>query len=192
MSYAPTDRPTCAASIRPRILIVNIEEAAELAAEFDTVITAGPTADEVAAYFTHPDHLVVEFHDTIHRSWGGPSRADVRTILEFAATRVDRSILIHCHAGMSRSTAAAIAILTSWGLAPDVAFEHARGARPAEAIDEDRLFVPNALLLSHADALLDSELVEHDPEIARDLLHIDPEGWAEDRDLDEWSADGSW
>jgi hypothetical protein len=188
LSHAPSINP----SIRPRILIVNIDEAAELAAEFDTVITAGPTADEVAEYFTHPDHLVVEFHDTIERSWGGPSRADVRTILDFAATRVDRSILIHCHAGMSRSTATAIAILASWGMTPEAAFEHARASRPADAIEDDRLFVPNALLLSHADALLDSELVEHDPEVARDLLHIDPECWAEDWDLDESSAIGGW
>lgn len=164
-------------SIRPRILIVNIEEAAELAVEFDTVISAGPNAVEVSEYFTHPDHLVVEFDDAVHRSWGGPSRADVRTILDFAATRTERSILIHCHAGMSRSTATAIAILASWGFAPDRAFEHARAARPVDAVEEDRLFVPNALILSHADAILDSELLDHDPEVARDLAFADPDDW---------------
>lgn len=184
-----SDTPSTTASIRPRILIVNIEEAAELAAEFDAVITAGPLAEEVAEYFTHPDHLVVEFHDTLVRSWGGPSRADVRTILEFAATRVDRSILIHCHAGMSRSTATAIAILTSWGMTPEAAFEHARTARPEDAIEERRAFIPNALLLSHADAILDSALLTHDPDIERELQYSDPEYWDESWDDDEsWTA----
>jgi predicted protein tyrosine phosphatase len=176
--------------VRPRILIANLEEAALLALEFDTVITAGPQADEVAEWFTHPDHLVVEFHDVVHRGWGGPTRADVRTILDFAATRVDRSILIHCHAGMSRSTATAIAILTSWGLSPAEAFEHARTARPAEAHEEGRPFIPNALLLSHADALLDSGLLDHDPEIARELLYAGDDDWDPAWDVDEesWPA----
>ena len=115
--------------IRPRILIVDLDEAAELAHTFDAVITAGPTAQEVAEHFSHPDHLVVEFRDVVHRNAGGPTRDAVRAIVDFAATRADRSILIHCHAGMSRSTATAITVLASWGFSPDQAFEHAQIGR---------------------------------------------------------------
>ena len=73
--------------IRPRILIVDLDEAAELAHTFDAVITAGPTAQEVAEHFSHPDHLVVEFRDVVHRDAGGPTRDAVRAIVDFAATR---------------------------------------------------------------------------------------------------------
>ena len=46
------------------------------------------------------------------------------------------------------------------------------------AIADDRPFSPNALLLSHADAVLDTALLQHDPEIARELLYADDDAWA--------------
>jgi predicted protein tyrosine phosphatase len=161
----------------PKILITNIDEAAVHAPEFDTVITAGPSAEEVSARFDHADHLVVEFDDEIRRDWGGPTRADIRTILEFARERPGRSILIHCHAGMSRSVAVAIAILHDHGLSECEAFAAARAARPADALAEDRPFIPNPLVLAHADAILGSALIGQDEDLAFDLAAADPETW---------------
>jgi predicted protein tyrosine phosphatase len=164
-------------STTPTILITNIEEAAVLALEFDAVITAGPAAYEVGAPFDHPDHLVVEFDDEIRRDWGGPTRADIRAILDFARERRDRSILVHCHAGMSRSTAVAIAILHDRGLPEADAFTAARAARPMDAIADERPFIPNPLVLAHADAILGGALVDHDPDLAFDLATADPDAW---------------
>lgn len=172
----------------PTILVTNLDEAAELAAEFDAVITAGPSAAEVAERFQHPDHLVVEFHDEVRRDWGGPSIADVRTILEFARARHDRSILIHCHAGMSRSTATAIAILHDAGLPEADAFDAIRAARPATALAEDREFIPNPLILAHADTIIGGSLVDHDTESALHLAYADPDRWGTPWGVDEDGA----
>jgi predicted protein tyrosine phosphatase len=105
-----------------------------------------------------PHHLVtLNFHDIIEPTAGQllPSRHDVETILRFGRTLpaetgvpAEAHLLVHCHAGISRSTAAMATILAE---------QH-----PDE--DEDRIFDrvlairgkawPNSRMIGFADEVL--------------------------------------
>ena len=86
--------------------IVNLEEARERCHEFGSVITAGPSLREVRE-FMHPNHKVVEFDDVTSRHFGyvPPTYDQVEEMIRWGEGRAD--LLVHCHAGMSRSTATA-------------------------------------------------------------------------------------
>jgi predicted protein tyrosine phosphatase len=84
-----------------------------------------PVPDGFAAYGAHR-RLLLRFHDVIEKLPDRlpPHPDDVARLLAFGrelADRPDAHLLIHCHAGVSRSTAAASLILTQ-----------ARPDRPAE------------------------------------------------------------
>lgn len=115
--------------------IVNLREAKQICHMFPAVITAGPSLGEVSN-FGHDNHFVRTFDDVVRGPFG-PSVKDVAAMLEFAEQN-DGEILVHCHAGMSRSTG------TAWGIAIQ------RGYDPFEAYDmmkenhpEGRMFWPN-------------------------------------------------
>ena len=77
----------------------------------------------------------------------GPDVEAVARILRYAANIVagDR-VLVHCTAGISRSTAVAILVLVSRGMTPGGAFGHVERLRPAMS--------PNMLILEHGERLL--------------------------------------
>jgi predicted protein tyrosine phosphatase len=112
-----------------------------------------------AAFARYPAHhrLDLRFHDAIEEAPDVilPERRDVETILGFGARlaadhadRGDSHVLIHCHAGVSRSTAAMLSLITQ--------------AHPAE--DEETLIArlvairpqawPNLRMVGFADDLL--------------------------------------
>jgi predicted protein tyrosine phosphatase len=107
--------------------------------------------------FDPPRHrLTLRFHDVIlpHPDYVRPTRADMEKVLEFGRTLPGGDpahLLVHCHMGISRSTAAATAILLQAhpGLDEDEALAHIHSIR-AKAW-------PNSLMMSHADALLGRE-----------------------------------
>ena len=97
------------------------------------------------------DWLRLIFNDIAEARAGlvAPSPRDLRAILDFAAaTAAGESLVVHCHAGISRTTAAAYVIACA--RKPD--------------LDEDRLAdelrqlspsaTPNALVVAHGDAAL--------------------------------------
>lgn len=107
-------------------------------------------------YATHR-RTTLRFHDVIDPAPGmtAPTKDHVAEILHFggelaaeAASEATRHLLVHCHAGISRSTAAMISLLAQ--------------ADPRE--DEDRLFErvrqirpqawPNSLMIGYADDIL--------------------------------------
>ena len=142
------------------VRVVNLNEARTLAqaGAYPSVITAGPTRDEVAD-FGHPDHHVVEFDDVYDVRFGGPTLDDVRSMVEWAVGR-DR-ILVHCHAGISRSTATAWGICIAKGLDPEQSIAALRAAHPmvqTYAGLEQRSFSPNELIVEHLEVLLDQPL----------------------------------
>ena len=58
------------------------------------------------------EHKVLRFIDTIHQVSDGPTLDIVQEILNFGKTLTEKDrIVIHCEAGISRSTAAALLIL---------------------------------------------------------------------------------
>jgi predicted protein tyrosine phosphatase len=97
--------------------------------------------------------LILRFHDVIVPTPGSvsPEPTHVEAILEFGRKLPDADpahLLVHCHAGVSRSTAAMTALLAQ--AHPDVAeadiLEHVRSIRPQTW--------PNSLMIAFADRLL--------------------------------------
>lgn len=131
----------------------------------------------------HPGrHLVLHFHDiTDPPSPDGftpPSRDDVRAVLDFARDIEEgHDVLVHCGAGISRSSAAALAIVAS-KLEPTPA-NATRAVR--QVLDAKKEIYPNrnmvadidrllgyegALLDAHATIFAGAELIWMPPELA--------------------------
>jgi len=110
-----------------------------------------PDPDAFLAFSPHV-RAVFRFHDEIEPRAGVilPQKADIEAILAFGRDAGDdlRHLLIHCHAGISRSTASMLMILAQ--------------AHPQESEDEivDRLMRirpqawPNSRMIAFADTLL--------------------------------------
>ena len=130
--------------------VLNIMEAQERCHQYDVVITAGPTKREVAD-FGHPNDKVVSFQD-ITNGRGAPTIRDVAELIEFGAGM--DNVLVHCHAGISRSTATAWGISIANGIDPKVALEKLDANQPWENDDfsdqfSRRWFSPNRLIVQH-------------------------------------------
>ena len=104
------------------------------------------------SYAAH-DRLVLRFHDIIAPRPGlvAPERSHVEALLAFgraAAAMHGAHLLVHCHMGVSRSTAAMTALLAQAHpeAAEEAVFEQVARIRPQAW--------PNSQLIAHADALL--------------------------------------
>ena len=112
-----------------------------------------PEPAALGAFDAHR-RLELRFHDVIEAGpgWIAPERLDVEQLLSFGRDLTEARgthLLVHCHAGVSRSTAAATLILAQ-----------ARPDRPAEellqAVVRQRSHAwPNLRILELGDALLD-------------------------------------
>lgn len=141
-------------------VVGNIQEAEDWANQFSAIITAGPSASEVQ--WGHPNHLVVEFNDTtVGRN--APTYEKVKQMIDWGVDRED--ILVHCHAGISRSTSTAWGIAIARGVEPEDAFITLRDSQPLDRSgftrDGYRPFSPNRLIVQHLERLF-----------GLDLLHI--------------------
>lgn len=125
--------------------VVCLEEAACLAEFYDHVLSAGPGLDECD--FGHGDHLVVSFGDSVFPRLG-PSLGDVELMLGWAEGR-SGSMLVHCHMGISRSTASAIGVALGRGFGVEEAVEGLLLSHPVDSRLGRRSFRPNELLLRH-------------------------------------------
>lgn len=116
-----------------------------------SLLSAG-TAVERPATVAEADHLHLSMHDIVDEQPDlvPPARAHVERLLEFAAAW-DRSkpLVVHCFAGISRSTAAAYIIAAA--LSPDR--DEAELARTLR--DASPSATPNARLVAIADQLLE-------------------------------------
>ena len=118
-----------------------------------------PDWPEIETFKDFGEHhrLVLQFHDTIAPVAGKtmPTPADVARILAFGeelaaerATRDDGHLLVHCHMGVSRSTAAMLSLLAQVHAEEDedVLFARLRQIRPQAW--------PNSVMVGYADDLL--------------------------------------
>ena len=114
-----------------------------------------PEATEPPMFgYDPPRHrLALRFHDVIldHPDYVRPRRADMEKVLDFGRTLPQGDpahLLVHCHMGISRSTAAATALLLQAhpNLDEDEALAHIHSIR-AKAW-------PNSLMMRHFDQLL--------------------------------------
>lgn len=107
--------------------------------------------DPPAARNLEPDenHLVIPVHDIDQKmdGWIYPTKEHIREVLRFTQNiKEDDKVLVHCHAGVSRSTAMAIGILIQHGMTPKEAVEHVFDIRDCAW--------PNGLIIE----ILDDEL----------------------------------
>jgi predicted protein tyrosine phosphatase len=133
-----------------------------------------PEPAALGAFDAHR-RLELRFHDVIEAGpgWIAPERLDVEQLLSFGRDLTEARgthLLVHCHAGVSRSTAAATLILAQ-----------ARPDRPAEellqAVVRQRSHAwPNLRILELGDALLDrrGEIVDAARAIYRRRLEREP------------------
>jgi len=137
----------------------NLEEARVLCVDFASVLTVGPDLHEVDD-FAHPDHEVVTFDDITehYRGYLAPTFELVVEALEWGTGRAN--LLVHCHAGMSRSTSTAWGIAIANGFEPQEAYDLLKRNHPTERRrswhgsdvrmrTERRAFIPNELVLQH-------------------------------------------
>jgi len=92
------------------------------------------------------NHLFIEVSD-IPRPMEGhihPARAHLEKVFEFTAKlTADDRLLVHCYAGMSRSTAIAIGVLIQHGMDSETAFDHVAAIRP--------ILMPNEMFIQLID-----------------------------------------
>jgi predicted protein tyrosine phosphatase len=97
-----------------------------------------------------PHHLVVNVDDLEDEVIGyvAPTEELLRTVLRHTKGLRDFDrLLVHCHAGKSRSPAMAIGILIQAGMSPAAAFEQVRTVRPE--------LIPNRLMIRQLDKILE-------------------------------------
>ena len=126
-----------------------------------------PDLPEIDAFGTYGEHhrVTLRFHDIIDPAAGKihPEPAHVEQILQFGESlreglseRVEGHLLVHCHMGISRSTAAMLTLMAQNDAQADedALFERLRGVRPQAW--------PNSVMIGFADAQLgrDGRLVE--------------------------------
>src|SRR4029077_19991547 len=134
-----------------------------------------PDPPEFAAFAPHR-RLILRFHDVIEPQPDqiAPTREDVERLLVFGrevSETTEAHLLVHCHAGVSRSTAAAALILMQAN--PEWP---ASAALDAVAAIRPRAW-PNLLILEIGDALLgrNGEIAAAAGAIYRRVLARDPE-----------------
>jgi predicted protein tyrosine phosphatase len=117
----------------------NLQEAAFMNEDFPAVLTVGPRQSEVT--FGHQNHLVQSFGDVSYQCKQAPRWQHVEKITEFGIVN-DGPLLVHCHAGMSRSTSSAIGVLLGRGVEPETAVSALAAIHP-----NNRPFIPNQIVI---------------------------------------------
>jgi predicted protein tyrosine phosphatase len=115
-----------------------------------------PQWPDIAALRNFGAHhrTILQFHDIIDPAPEKilPTREDVAEILRFgadlAASKAQGHLLVHCHMGVSRSTAAMVSLLAqaNRGESEDLLFARLRAIRPQAW--------PNSLMIGFADDIL--------------------------------------
>lgn len=119
-----------------------------------------PGRAELEAFGTYGEHhrTTLHFHDIVEPIEGmvAPQPEHVAAIFRFGeslkeglAERVEGHLLVHCHMGISRSTAAMLMLMAQNdvdGASEDALFERLRGVRPQAW--------PNSVMIGFADAQL--------------------------------------
>lgn len=99
----------------------------------------------------HPDQLVLMFEDVdvVHEDIAMPDIAHIKAAIEFAREHSDGSVLVHCKAGVARSTALALGILA------DRLGEGREGEAVNHLLKIRDCAVPNLVVLDLVDTFLE-------------------------------------
>lgn len=144
----------------------NIAEVRLIGDLFGAVLTAGP--DQCEVNFGFDNHRVWTFEDSVSLT-GGPQLHQVEEMVFWGATQTD--LLVHCHAGMSRSTATAWGVCIARGLDPYESLVALLKSQPWDVPgSEQRHFCPNRQLVEHLqDVFADNSLSVILDEVLRPL-----------------------
>lgn len=122
--------------------------AAIAAFEPDAMVSISSPGHPIATRRDRP-HQALSFHDIEHAVAGrrvGPSHADVGALLAFLSRHRPDRLLVHCHAGLSRSPAIALAAMVAGGVDAATAVRDLARAVPEAS--------PNRRIVALADARL--------------------------------------
>jgi predicted protein tyrosine phosphatase len=168
-----------------RIEIAGVRRAMRVKRQFDAVITIEAPALKPGHRLRfhrmpHPEQLVLTFEDLDqpHPPIITAEEHHVEAALAFAREMPEAKLLVHCFAGISRSTAIALSIIADrYGPGREVeALEHLLRLQP-EA-------VPNLLVIEHADRLLG----RNGALLATVVAWDKPLKWNQHRRLLNWTA----
>lgn len=138
------------------VSVGSLSQARRAKHRFDAVLTledpAARTGHRLRIQPGGPAHLVLRFEDADREEYGfaTATESQVETAMAFGRTHAGRSLLVHCHHGVGRSTALAIAILAD-RMGPG------SEASAIEQVVEQRrglVVTPNLVVIAHADRLL--------------------------------------
>ena len=113
------------------ITVSSFKEAERDAKNFDLVISLMDV--DMKSHFQkfHPNQKVWFFDDITNNAWGTPAtEKDIQEIIETFIPFQDKKVLIHCHAGISRSPATAIGLKIATGMPIKEAIENTAAQRP--------------------------------------------------------------
>jgi predicted protein tyrosine phosphatase len=142
--------PDLVIEIASRCEAGDILSSPERCGEVTYLISIGAPSDELPIGYNNISSKVrLLFGDTLDEE-SGPSELDVRTLMELAQNLRSSSgkVLIHCEAGISRSTAAALILYACW-LGPGREHEAMRRVLTTRPIA-----IPNRRMVELADHLL--------------------------------------
>lgn len=111
---------------------------------------------EDVVYRMGDNHLILHFHDIEEEDKGfiTPTREHIDKILSFTSGITDADdVLVHCMAGISRSTAVAIGVCCQHGMTPAEALAHVRATREP-SLKKGYMVLPNRLIISYFDDAL--------------------------------------
>jgi predicted protein tyrosine phosphatase len=142
--------------------IRNLEEARELHPYYDAVVSVIED-DAYVRNLGHSNHHIEvmgdysKAHLNHYRETGMiPRKEQIERILAFVNTLPKHAkILVHCAAGISRSTSTGLTILASEGWSEYDAVRHLKNKHP-----QGRPFWPNDIVIGHADEILGTDLTD--------------------------------
>lgn len=137
------------------ITVCNIREVRKLAPFFEHVATVGPSSAEL--YFTHRSHIVETFEDSLDHT--GPTLRQVENLLNWYSRLDSGSLLVHCHAGVSRSTGMAVGFHLVDGASAHEAVLAVMEQQPFE-FGERRVCWPNGKIVGFLDLLFQAGVAE--------------------------------
>lgn len=137
------------------ITVCNIREAPRLAPHYEHVASVGPSRDELG--FEHPSHIVETFEDSLDAD--GVSLAQLDRLLGWYQGLGLGGVLVHCHAGVSRSTGVAVGFHLVDGASAFEAVLAVMGQQPFD-FGERRVCWPNGRVVGFLDLLFGAGVAE--------------------------------